>query len=98
MARELDPGGAESRALLESADFKNARVLEIGSGDGRLAYRYLDESACVVGVELEADEILAARKACPEHLRHHISFVQATALQLPFRSNTFDIAELAWSL
>ena len=37
MASELDPEGVESRTLLQAADFNNARVLEVGSGDGRLA-------------------------------------------------------------
>jgi 2-polyprenyl-3-methyl-5-hydroxy-6-metoxy-1,4-benzoquinol methylase len=40
MTNELDPEGVESRTLLQAADFNNARVLEVGSGDGRLAFRY----------------------------------------------------------
>jgi ubiquinone/menaquinone biosynthesis C-methylase UbiE len=98
MASELDPHGVESRALLEAVDFDKARVLEVGSGDGRLAFRYANASAFVVGIEPEAKELAAARSACPPELRRRVSFVQATALALPFSSDTFDIAVLAWSL
>ena len=98
MAIKLDPEGAESRALLQAADFNNARVLEVGSGDGRLAFRYANASAYVVGIETQAKELSSALEACPSHLRQRVSFLQATALALPFRNGSFDIAVLAWSL
>ena len=98
MATELDPDGAESTAILQAAQFNQARVLEVGSGDGRLAFRYAMVSASVVGIEPDATQLTLARRACPASLRRRVSFVQATALALPFRSATFDIAVLAWSL
>lgn len=98
MPGELDPHGVESSALLEAADFNKARVLEVGTGDGRLAFRYAGTSAFVVGIEPELKQITSALEACPSDLGRRISFVQATALTLPFRSESFDIAVLAWSL
>jgi ubiquinone/menaquinone biosynthesis C-methylase UbiE len=98
MPTQLDPQGVESAALLEAAHFNRARVLEVGSGDGRLAFRYATVPASVVGIEPDATELALARGACPAYLRRRVSFVQATALALPFRSATFDIAVLAWSL
>ncbi len=98
MASELDPEGVESRALLQAADFNNARVLEVGAGDGRLAFRYANASAHVVGIEPQAKELASALEACPSHHRQRVSFLQATALALPFRNGSFDIAVLAWSL
>jgi len=98
MPTELDPDGAESAALLDAAPFNQARVLEVGSGDGRLAFRYAMVSASVVGIEPHAAQLTLARRACPASLRRYVNFVQATALALPFRSATFDIAVLAWSL
>ena len=98
MPTQLDPAGVEPRMLFDAADFRRARVLEVGCGDGRLAFRYADASAFVVGVEREATELAAARATCPPALRRRVRFIQATALALPFRSNTFDIAVLAWSL
>ena len=98
MVSELDPDGVESRALLQATDFNNARVLEVGSGDGRLAFRYANASAFVVGIEPQEKELAAAAEACPLHLRQRMSFLQTTALALPFRNESFDIAVLAWSL
>ncbi len=98
MASELDPEGVESRALLQAADFNNARVLEVGAGDGRLASRYADAAAFAVGLEPQAKELASALEACPSHLRQRVSFLQATAMALPFRNGSFDIAVLAWSL
>ena len=98
MATELDPDGVESQVLLQAADFSNARVLEVGSGDGRLAFRYANASAFVVGIEPQEKELAAAVEACAPHLRQRVSFLRATALALPFRNETFDIVVLAWSL
>lgn len=98
MSAELDPHGAESEALLGTATFHGARVLEIGCGDGRLAFRYASASAFVVGIEPLLDEVRSAQRACPSDLRPRVTFVPATALALPFRRDAFDIAVLAWSL
>ncbi len=98
MASDLDPREVESRALLKAADFSGDRVLEVGSGDGRLAFRYARASASVVGIDPDSEGITAALENCQADLRHRISFVRSTALALPFRAESFDIAVLAWSL
>ena len=98
MASELDPQGAEPQALLDAVDFTNARILEIGSGDGRLTFRYAKVSPFVVGVEPSAKEVAGAVEACPSDLGQHLSFVPASVTALPFRDKAFDIALLAWSL
>lgn len=98
MASELDPQGAEPQALLDAADFNNARVLEVGSGDGRLAFRYAEACPFVAGIEPKVEEVASAVDACPSHLRRRLKFMRASAVALPFRDETFDIALLAWSL
>jgi ubiquinone/menaquinone biosynthesis C-methylase UbiE len=70
----------------------------VGAGDGRLAFRYASASAFVAGIELLRAEIRSAREACLLDLQPRVTFTQATALALPFRTNAFDIAVLAWSL
>ncbi len=87
-----------SQALLGTTDFNEARALEVGSGDGRLAFRYASASAFVVGIEPQLNEVRSALQACPSDLQPRITFAQATALALPFRDDAFDIAVLAWSL
>ncbi len=98
MPAELDPQGVESAALLGAAKFDRARVLEVGAGDGRCAFRYASASAYVVGIELLLSELRSAQEACPSDLQPRITFAQASALALPFASSVFDIAVLAWSL
>ena len=95
---ELDPSGAEPQALLEAADFSDARVLEIGCGNGRLSFRYAEESRAVVGVDPETKDLVAALAARPRHLAGRLTFVPAGAEELPFRDGSFDIAIFAWSL
>ena len=51
MTIRRDPDNTEIRALLDLVDFSGKHVLEIGSGDGRLTWRYADAAAHVTGVE-----------------------------------------------
>ena len=98
MANELDPLGIETQKLLDATDFSNARVLEIGAGDGRLTFRYAKTSSFVVAIDPKVGEAASAVDACPSHLAKRIRFVPANALALPFHDAAFDIALLAWSL
>jgi hypothetical protein len=38
LATEVDPAGVMPRAILKAANFRDARVLEVGAGDGRLTF------------------------------------------------------------
>jgi ubiquinone/menaquinone biosynthesis C-methylase UbiE len=98
MPTDIDPDHVEPRMLLQAAAFAGARVLEIGSGDGRLAFRYANASAFVVGIEQDAQALASAIAGCPPGLRRRLRFARANAAALPFREETFDIAVLAWSL
>lgn len=98
MPGDLDPEGAEPRALSTAVDFDASRVLEVGCGDGRLAFRYAMETAFVIGIDPGREDIRAACAARPTELRSRLTFIPGDALALPFRDNTFDIAVLAWSL
>jgi ubiquinone/menaquinone biosynthesis C-methylase UbiE len=98
MASELDPRGVEPEALFAAADFLDARVLEIGAGDGRLTFRYGEATRLSVGIDPAVKDIARAVAACPVDLRRRVSFLPAGALALPFRDGAFDIALLAWSL
>ena len=98
MPCQLDPEGREPRALLDVANFRGARVLEIGSGEGRLVLRYAHAAARVVGIEADATYVAAAARRRPPARDSPVDFVRADAARLPFRPDTFDIALLAWSL
>ena len=87
-----------SAALLAFHDPANARVLNIGYGDGKRTIGYLERAGAVIGIDPSRkvlEEFLAPR-ATPSYSR--ISLLQARAGALPFGSGTFDIAPLSWSL
>lgn len=98
MANQLDAAGAEPRALLAAADFSGARVLEIGSGNGRLTFRFAADARSVIGVDLKHAELASALQSCPERLRPGVRFACASAISLPFRDAVFDIALFASAL
>jgi ubiquinone/menaquinone biosynthesis C-methylase UbiE len=98
MGSDLDPKGAEMRAILSAADFLNARVLEIGCGDGRLTFRYAGQSRSVVGIDPKEANLAPAVNGCPANLRARVRFVCASAARLPFRDERFEIVLFALAL
>lgn len=80
------------------ASLGNARVLEIGCGDGRLVFRYAEPAALVVGIEPAIEPLATAARACPPALRGRVAFAKADAAELPFRREAFDVALFGWSL
>lgn len=87
MATDIDPEGRETHELFSAADFRGARVLEIGCGAGRLMRRYANVARLAVGVDSALDS-LPPRLAC----------VQAGAFALPFTGGFFDVVLFGWSL
>jgi ubiquinone/menaquinone biosynthesis C-methylase UbiE len=98
MSSNLDPKGAELRAIQSAVDFRNARVLEIGCGDGRLTFRYAGASRSVMGIDTNEANLASAVNGCPENLRERVRFVSASAARLPFRNERFDIVLFALAL
>ena len=93
-----DPKGFEKKTLHKFVDFANARVLEIGCGEGRLTWKYAAASTLTVGMDPDQNALRIARADSPYDLREKVRFTRATARYLPFSKETFDIAVLAWSL
>jgi predicted RNA methylase len=106
MAIQIDPEGNEIAALLDLAgDFTAKNVLEIGSGDGRLTWRYAEWAGHVIGIEPKAEKTDLAEKNMPASLRGRVEMraqdlsqfaaeVEASKI-IPAR---FDLAILSWSL
>lgn len=98
MTFQKDPEKSEIKYLRKLADFGGKHVLEIGSGEGRLTWRYAGSARRVTGVDPDRDSLRVAYYDMPPILRPTTTFVCASALSLPFPHETFDIALLAWSL
>ena len=96
MPIEIDPSGAMPRALLEAADFRGARVLEVGAGDGRLTFQYAAVPRSVVGIDTKEQDIRTALPSAES--RGNVQFLCASATALPFSAEQFGIVVLASSL
>ena len=100
MTVQTDPEGTERKLLRRFAGLDTRppkRALELGSGDGRLTWRYADAAAQVVGVDLHPDDLRIAVADRPANLAERVHFARADAELLPFRADAFDLAIFAWS-
>ena len=66
----------------------NEAVLDVGCGTGALAQALAPNVAEVVGLDVEAEYLEAARERAPANVR----FVEGDAMALPFAYAEFDIA------
>ena len=99
MPVQKDPEGSEKKILHKFVDFTNARVLEVGCGEGRLTWKYAPASSLTIGFDPDLDALRIARADSPPDLRNErVCFAQASAKAIPLPKERFDIAILAWSL
>ncbi len=77
---------------------RDADVLDIGTGDGRLAFGAAAAGARrTVGVDPDPTALGAARKRARE-TSARVSFRLGAAQDLPIAAERFDIAILSWTL
>lgn len=93
-----DPEENEITYLNQLGLLDDARVLEIGCGNGRLTWRYASRPASVTGLDPDPDRLAAALAERPSALTDKVDFLLGNAERLPFAKETFDVAILAWSL
>jgi ubiquinone/menaquinone biosynthesis C-methylase UbiE len=94
---QKDPERNETKNLLEYADVRAKRILEVGCGDGRLTWRYAATAQQVAGIDLDRDSLRVARIERPSDMESRITFAEANSVHLPFRDKCFDLAIFAWS-
>lgn len=88
----------ETKFLRKMVDFTGQRIVEVGCGEGRLTWRYAGPARQVTGIDPDRDALRVASYDMPSNLRKMTTFACASALNLPFPGEMFDIALLAWSL
>ena len=96
-----DPEEAETRAIHELVDFARADVLEVGCGDGRLTWRYVERTRSVLALDPDAAAIEQARASLtnqPDQLRHSVAFQAADITNVELPAQAFDVLVLASSL
>lgn len=94
----LDPEGAHPAALRRVADFRGARVLEMGCGEGRLTKSIAEHAAYVLAFDPDANSVAQARKVLPAELADRVSFRVSSAEQLEIAPGSFDLVVFSWSL
>ena len=81
----------ERRLILELVgDVSGCKLLDVGCGDGELAVEFWKRGAIVIGIDASAAMIDAA-KSRAKKLHTDITFQVATAEDLPFPLEQFDI-------
>ena len=99
MPVNLDPEHNETDALFNLfPDWMGKSVLEIGSGDGRLTWRFAGRASRVVAIEPDQDvyQIALADRAGD---MDHVEFLNLGLDEYARGSKEkFDIALLSWSL
>ncbi len=95
----MDPAGSEIRALQKTVQWKGKRVLEIGSGDGRLTLRLAAfKPQHVDALDPDAARVRLARRALPAAHRRRIGYHTGHAENLRYPGNRFDIVIFSWAL
>ena len=98
MATDIDPARVMPRAILDAACFRDAFVLEVGAGDGRLTFQYASEPRSVVGIDMKEPETRTAVRRAAGEPGGSVRFLRASATDLPFATEQFGIVLLASSL
>lgn len=81
----------ERRLILELVgDVNGCKVLDVGCGDGEFAVKLWKRGAIVIGIDASAAMIDAAKARAKEH-HADITFQVATAEDLPFPPERFDV-------
>ncbi|MCA9895112.1 MAG: class I SAM-dependent methyltransferase [Anaerolineae bacterium] len=95
---QRDPEQSEVHILQNYAELANKHILEIGSGDGRLTWRYAHLAGQVTTLEPGAPAVAVAKRLRPHDLQTKVNLICSQAEQLPFSKQKFDGAIFAWSL
>jgi ubiquinone/menaquinone biosynthesis C-methylase UbiE len=89
--REIEMYGGAKR-------FRGKDVLDIGTGNGRLAFDLAPYARRVVGIDPSPDLIRSARGEAARRGIDNMEFVVGTAQELDVGHRRFDVALFSWSL
>ena len=81
------------RAVRRAGVRQGQRVLDCATGTGDMAIRFRDRGADVVGIDFTPQMIELARAKAPS-----IRFEVADVMSLPFSSDSFDVANIAFGI
>ena len=88
----------ELRLIRRFVDPAGKRVLEIGSGDGRLTREYARLAKEVVAIEQDRTGVAIARQDFAVEGVTNVAFRTGSAERVRLGGGAFDIALFSWSL
>jgi|SRR5579859_1370819 len=94
----IDPGDNELATLRALGDFAGRRVIEIGAGDGRLAWPLAAQAVLWLAVDNDRAELRAAADDLRDHPLQPLRLVESDGQALPVTAASFDLAFFTWSL
>lgn len=98
MIVDRDPEGFETAALARHVEFTGRRVVEIGSGNGRLTRRLAALGVeRLVSFDVEHEAVLEALGEWETRPVERVHLHVAEAEHLPYPAGSFDLALFAWS-
>ena len=98
MSRVVDAEGAHLAAVLRAADFRNRRVLEVGSGEGRLTRGIAPLAESVLAFDPISEDVTRARADFPLELSEKVRFEVAQADEIEIEPQSIDLVFFSWSL
>jgi len=98
VTRVVDAEGAHLAAILRAADFRDKRVLEVGSGEGRLTFGIAPIAASVLAFDPDPVSVASARIECPLELLDKVRFAVARAEEIEVEPQSVDLVFFSWSL
>jgi ubiquinone/menaquinone biosynthesis C-methylase UbiE len=98
MARVVDAEQAHLAGILRAADFRGRRVLEVGSGEGRLTWGFAPLAASVLAFDPDEEVIATARAECSQELREKVRFEVARGEEIEVPPHSVDLVFFSWSL
>jgi predicted RNA methylase len=98
VTRVIDAEGAHLAAILRAADFRERRVLEVGSGEGRLTWGFAPLAAAVLAFDPDEAVVASARADCTEALSEKVRFEVARADEIDVPPHSVDLVFFSWSL
>jgi predicted O-methyltransferase YrrM len=95
----VDPADLELATLRALATFDARRVVEIGAGDGRLAWPLASEADLWVALDPDPDEVkVAAVDLAQTPAASRVRLLLADGRAMALADATFDLALFTWSL
>jgi ubiquinone/menaquinone biosynthesis C-methylase UbiE len=94
----VDPEQGHLQVLRSLADFRGARVLEVGAGEGRLTAGFAADATSVLAFDPDEESIAEAERGLADELREKVTFQVASAREVDVPRAAFDIVLFSWSL